>query len=47
MDLQIEKMVKKNDEMLVTQCRLKQRSDKKETKFLVPVRWASKFCSCH
>ena len=36
MDLQIEKMVKKNDGMLVTQCRLKQRSDKQETKFLVP-----------
>ncbi|XP_023331895.1 uncharacterized protein LOC111704017 [Eurytemora carolleeae] len=36
MDLQIEKMVKKNDGMLVTHCRSKQRSDKKETKFLVP-----------
>ena len=36
MDLKIEKMVKKNDVMLVTQCRLKQRSDKQETKFLVP-----------
>ena len=36
MDLQIEKMVKKNDGMLVTHCRSKQRSDKKETKFQVP-----------
>ena len=36
MDLQIEKMVKKNDGMLVTHCRSKQRSDKKETKFLAP-----------
>ena len=29
-------MVKKNDVMLVTQCRSKQLSDKQETKFLVP-----------
>ena len=36
MDLQIEKMVKKNDGMLVTHCRSKQHSDKKETKFLAP-----------
>ena len=35
MDLKIEKMVKNNDGMLVTHCRLKQRSDKQETKFLV------------
>ena len=28
MDLQIEKMAKKNDGMLVTHCRPKQRSDK-------------------
>ena len=30
-NLQIEKMVKKNDVMLVTQCRSKQLSDKQET----------------
>ena len=36
MDLQIEKMVNKNDGMLVTHCRPKQRSDKKEAKFIVP-----------
>ena len=36
MDLKIEKMVKNNDGMLVTQCWLKQRSEKQETKFLVP-----------
>ena len=35
-NLEIEKMMKKNDVMLVTQCRSKQLSDKQETKFLVP-----------
>ena len=36
-NLEIEKMMKKNDVMLVTQCRSKQLSDKQETKFLVPI----------